>query len=182
MEYLRSSRSLVISHSQFSKIILDLRTIYYLRTMILGRHCLKMTRCSRRGSLLHRLSLLVGLEKVTIRKLLLFELRYRYYNFSLKSYKIGISQKNSRSLVISHSQYLKFVLEFRMVVIVWKRPGVVVAAVFTGDWKESKSQFGMYFVYKNVLFCAKWQENCIHLIQDTTIQTFQSSICFLNGK
>ena len=35
---------------------------YYLLMMILDRHCLEMTLCRCRGSLLHRLSLLVGLK------------------------------------------------------------------------------------------------------------------------
>ena len=39
------------------------RSRFYLRMIILGRHCLGMTRCCCRGSLLHRLSLLVGLKR-----------------------------------------------------------------------------------------------------------------------
>ena len=53
---------------------------YYLLMMILDHHCLKMTMCRCRGSLLHRLSPLVWLKRkeVKTRYLLLFELRYLY--------------------------------------------------------------------------------------------------------
>ena len=53
---------------------------YYLLMMILDHHCLKMIMCRCRGSLLHRLSLLVvpKRKEVKTRNLLLFDLCYLY--------------------------------------------------------------------------------------------------------
>ena len=53
---------------------------YYLLLMILDHHCLKMTMCRCRGSLLHRLSLLdvPKIKEVKTRNLLLFDLCYLY--------------------------------------------------------------------------------------------------------
>ena len=107
-------------------------------------------------------------KQVKIGKVLLFELRYLYWCFSHQRYKNGISQKFSRSLVISHSQFCKFILEFKMmditcgwwslVVIVGEWPRVAwlscsfatgyTADLFSRDWKRKYVKNGKLLLFE----------------------------------
>ena len=135
---------------------------YYLRMMILGCRCWKMTSCSVAllfvCNRLHCWSLLVELKKKTGQNWqgVAFWIALSLLILFTPSYKNGLSQKFSRSLVISHSQFCKFILEFKVmditcgwwssVVIVGKWPRVAwlscsfatgyTADLFSWDWKR----------------------------------------------
>ena len=165
------SRSLVITHSQFLKFILEFRMIditcrWWSLVVIVGKWPrVAWLSCSfATGYTADLFSWNWKRKQVKIGKVLLFELRYLYWCFSHQRYRNGISQKFSRSLLISHSQFFRFILEFKMmdiicgwwslVVIVGKWPRFAwlscsfatgnTADLFSWDWKRKWVKIGNY--------------------------------------
>ena len=138
MEYLRSSRArLKFFIGNFLSYFGIQDDGYYLRLMILGCRCWEMTSCCVAVlfvcNRLHCGSLLVVVKKKIGQnwQFIAFWIALSLLIFFKQKLKNGISQKFSRSLVISHSQFLKFNLEFRLIDIIcgwW--PLVVVV----GKW------------------------------------------------
>ena len=124
---------------------------YYLPMMILGCHCWEMTSCCVAFlfvcNRLHCRSLLAGLKKKISQnwQIIAFWLALSLLIFFKQKLKNVISQKFSRSLVISHSQFFMFFLGFKMkdttcgwwslVVVVGKWPRVAwLSCSFATDY------------------------------------------------
>ena len=169
------SRSLVITHSQFFRFILEFKMMditcgWWSLVVIVGKWPrVAWLSCSfATGNTADLFSWDWKRKRVKIGNLLHFELRYLYWCFSHQRYKNGISLKFSRSLLISHSQFFRFILEFKMmdiicgwwslVVIVGKWPRFAwlscsfatgnTADLFSWDWKRKWVKIGKLLLFE----------------------------------